>query len=83
MILKDENGKVINHKNIEHIEQGLAQKYITPNDKVLELGARYGSVSIITNKIVNDKSTHYVVEPDSAVCTTQCYTIRDCSYDDY
>jgi len=67
MILTDENGKVINHNNIEHIEQGLAQKYITPNDKVLELGARYGSVSIITNKIVNDKSTHYVVEPDSSV----------------
>ena len=67
MELRDENNKIINHKNIEHIEQELAQKYIKEHHKVLELGARYGSVSIITNKIVSDKKSHYVVEPDKVV----------------
>jgi FkbM family methyltransferase len=67
MELRDENNNIINHKNIEHIEQELAQKYIKEHHKVLELGARYGSVSIITNKIVSDKNSHYVVEPDRAV----------------
>jgi len=69
MKIYNENNKLINHKNVEHIEQELTKKYIQPNDIVLELGARYGSVSITTNKILNDnaKKSHYVVEPDSSV----------------
>lgn len=67
MKIYDEAGNIINHENVEFIEQQLASKYIKPHHKVLELGARYGSVSIITNKIVEDKSSHYVVEPDKEV----------------
>ncbi len=67
MKIYNENNVLINHNRVEHIEQGLAKKYIKPEDRVLELGARYGSVSIITNQIVNDKETHYVVEPDASV----------------
>jgi len=68
MKIIDERGKIINLKN-EHIEQSLAEKYIESNDKILELGARYGSVSIVCNKKLNDsaKNNHYVVEPDSDV----------------
>ena len=53
--------------NMEHIEQALVKHYIKENDKVLELGARYGAVSITTNKILKDKKSHYVVEPDKKV----------------
>jgi len=67
MEIYDENNKLIPHLNVEYIEQELASKYIKPHHKVLELGARYGSVSIITNRIVEDKSSHYVVEPDKEV----------------
>jgi FkbM family methyltransferase len=82
MKLYNEKGQEINYKNIEHIEQRLAQKYIEPNDKVLELGARYGSVSIVTNKIINDKSSHYVVEPDSEVwnCLQKNMELNDCRF---
>lgn len=65
--------KLINEKNrivsntIECVEQDLVKKYIKPEDLVLELGARYGSVSVTTNKIVKDKKSHYVVEPDKLV----------------
>ena len=67
MKIYDEKGKLINHELVENIEQKLAYRYIRPYHKVLELGARYGSVSIITNQIVKDKSSHYVVEPDKEV----------------
>lgn len=67
MKIYDEKGQLINHEHVENIEQKLAYRYIRPYHKVLELGARYGSVSIITNQIVKDKSSHYVVEPDKEV----------------
>lgn len=67
MKLYNERNRLINHENIEVIEQQLTKKYVKPNDRVLELGARYGSVSIITNQIINDKQSHYVVEPDACV----------------
>ena len=82
MKLYNEKGQPIDYNNIEHIEQGLARKYIEPNDKVLELGARYGSVSIVTNKIINDKNCHYVVEPDSEVwnCLEKNMELNDCCF---
>ena len=65
--------KIIDEKNrvvpntIEIVEQELVKKYVKPDDRVLELGARYGAVSVTTNKILNDISKHYVVEPDASV----------------
>jgi len=67
MKIYNENNVLINHNKVENVEQGLAKKYIKPEDRVLELGARYGSVSIVTNQILNDKESHYVVEPDASV----------------
>lgn len=66
-IIKDEHGNVIDTTKMETEEQLLANKYINPDDKVLELGARYGSVSCVINRILSDKTQHVVVEPDSRV----------------
>ena len=50
--------KIINEKNrivpntTEIVEQELVKKYVKPDDRVLELGARYGAVSVTTNKII-------------------------------
>ena len=42
-------GQLINHKIEERTEQEQAFKYIYPDDVVLELGGRYGTVSSIIN----------------------------------
>ena len=82
LIYYDENDKLIDHKNIENIEQDLCLKYINSNDVVLELGARYGTVSILTNKIIDDKLNHYVVEPDNTVWKSleDNMIINDCNF---
>jgi len=59
-----------NKVDIEHVEkpeQDLVSKYILENDVVLELGARYGSVSCIINSKLNNKNNQVVVEPDNRV----------------
>ena len=52
---------------IEKQEQDLVNQYILENDVVLELGARYGSVSCTINKKLKDKNNQIVVEPDNRV----------------
>ena len=61
----DENGN--DCTNVEVSEQQLAREYILPSDTVLELGARYGSVSCCINKRLNNKQNQVVVEPDQRV----------------
>ena len=61
--LIDNFGKKIDYMKIERTEQLLAFKYVRQNDTVLELGARFGSVSCTVNKILNKKHNHVVVEP--------------------
>jgi FkbM family methyltransferase len=59
-----------NRVDIEHLEvheQILANQFILENDVVLELGARYGSVSCIINSKLNNKNNQVVVEPDGRV----------------
>jgi len=65
MEFKDQYGKIIDHLNIERDEQLQAEKYLTSECVVLELGARYGTVSCIINKKVG--SNMVVVEPDVRV----------------
>lgn len=50
---------------LENEEQALAQKVIAPDDVVLELGARYGSVSCVINRNLRNKLNQVVVEPDA------------------
>lgn len=66
-IFYDENNNIIDHYNVENIEQELCKKFIDSKDIILELGARYGTVSCVCNKIIDDKENHYVVEPDEKV----------------
>ncbi len=63
----DQYGNIIDTSEVENIEQDLANKYILPNDVVLELGARYGSVSCVINSKLLNKTNQVVVEPDSRV----------------
>lgn len=66
-IILDENNKRINTHKVEKLEQELAGKFIEENDRVLELGARYGSVSVVINKKLKNKDKHLAVEPDCRV----------------
>jgi FkbM family methyltransferase len=66
----NEKNELIDHKTEEIIEQYQAYQFIKPDDIVLELGGRYGSVSVVINKLVNDKKSHVVVEPDLNVIPT-------------
>ncbi len=60
-------GKKINHNLIEFPEQQLVNNHIKPDDVVLELGARYGTVSCAINKKLNNKLNQVSVEPDKRV----------------
>jgi FkbM family methyltransferase len=66
-LILNEEGKPINTFTIEKTEQEYANKYIDSNDVVLELGARYGSVSVVINKKLCDPTKQMVVEPDERV----------------
>lgn len=65
--LFDEKGNKINSRESEYPEQCLSHAYIDPKSTVLELGARYGSVSCIINKKLQNKNNQVSVEPDSIV----------------
>jgi FkbM family methyltransferase len=67
MIFKNETDNIINHKMIESQEQRQAEQYIKSDSIVLELGARYGTVSCIINKKLSIKTNQVSVEPDILV----------------
>lgn len=67
VILFDEHGNSINATESEYPEQCLSFLYVDPNSTVLELGARYGSVSCIINRKLTNKQNQVSVEPDSTV----------------
>jgi FkbM family methyltransferase len=67
MIIFNEDGLIVDTKNVEAYDQYLANKYILKNDVVLELGARYGSVSCVINSKLDNKYNQVVVEPDTRV----------------
>uniref|UniRef100_A0A6C0EE91 Methyltransferase FkbM domain-containing protein n=1 Tax=viral metagenome TaxID=1070528 RepID=A0A6C0EE91_9ZZZZ len=69
MEIRDKDDILIDISNIEKPEQDLVDKYILENDIVLELGARYGSVSCIINSKLKNKYNQVVVEPDDRVWT--------------
>jgi len=67
MDIRDMNGKKIDINFLEVDEQRLAKTYIQEDNIVLELGARYGSVSCIINSKLKNKYNQVVVEPDNRV----------------
>ena len=70
MEIRDSKNNLVNILSIEKEEQDLANQYILENDVVLELGARYGSVSCVINSKLNNKYNQVVVEPDNRVWTS-------------
>jgi len=67
MLIFNERNERVNTEYMERPEQELASQFIQPSDIVLELGARYGSVSCVINSILDEKTNQVVVEPDSRV----------------
>ena len=67
MLIYNEINKLVDIKNVEASEQKLAKQYILEDDCVLELGARYGSVSCTINAKLKNKLNQVSVEPDSKV----------------
>lgn len=63
----DMMGNTIDINEVEKLEQDLVKKYIEPNDIVLELGARYGTVSCAINNKLSNKKNQVSVEPDDRV----------------
>lgn len=64
----DENGHKIDYSKVETVEQNHARKFIKKDDVVLELGARYGGVSLTIDKILLEPQWQLVsVEPDKRV----------------
>jgi FkbM family methyltransferase len=63
----DEKNKILNNWTSEFEEQYQASKYVEPDAKVLELGARYGTVSCTVNKKLRYPKQQVVVEPDHQV----------------
>jgi UDP-glucose 4-epimerase len=52
---------------LESDERLLARQYVPKNATVLELGARYGTVSCVLSEVLDDPTRHVAVEPDASV----------------
>ncbi len=63
----NDKGQLIDSDTIEKPEQDLAQMFIQPEDCVLELSARFGTVSCTINRQLKIKTNQVVVEPDERV----------------
>ena len=61
MNIVDMHGNKVDTEHMEKDEQDLVNQYILESDVVLELGARYGSVSCIINSKLNNKNNQVVV----------------------
>jgi len=67
MMFVDENGAAIDITAQETTEQEIAKTFIEPDSVVLELGARYGTVSCVINKRLSNPLNQVSVEPDRVV----------------
>lgn len=63
----DENNAVIDIFKIETVEQKQAWDYVPSDGIVLELGARYGTVSCLINHKLDNPKAQVSVEPDPVV----------------
>ena len=83
MLIYNEKGEKVDIEKLEAYEQFLAKKYVRADDTVLELGARYGSVSVCINNKLQNKKAHVAVEPDSRVWDALSFnkTINKCEFE--
>lgn len=82
MSFVDEFGRPVNTEAEEVQEQQQARDFITSDCVVLELGARYGTVSCIINKQIGNPLHQVSVEPDQAVwdCLHRNRDANGCSF---
>jgi len=73
MLFYNEFNIIIDNDSVEKPEQDLANLYILETDVVLELGARYGTVSCVINNKLNNRQNQVVVEPDHRVWNALTY----------
>lgn len=65
---KNEKGKIINHKSVRGEQPEQVMAFDTPSTcKVVELGARYGTVSVALSAQLDDPTQHIAVEADPKV----------------
>ena len=69
MVFVDREGNPVNI-DYEKEERFLIRTYLPKNACVLELGARYGTVSCVISEVLEDPTKHVAVEPDSSVIET-------------
>lgn len=62
----DRNGQAVDVA-FEKEEQSLVRTYIPRDATVLEMGARYGTVSCVISDVLDDPTRHVAVEPDTTV----------------
>jgi FkbM family methyltransferase len=67
IVLYDEHNTLIDRTQAEYPEQCLSHMYVDKDASVLELGARYGSVSCVINQKLQDRTKQVSVEPDASV----------------
>ena len=65
--LKGENGQLIIPHEIEPVIARMVEEFVKPDDCILELGGRTGSVSCLINKKLTNPANHVVLEPDPTV----------------
>jgi len=66
MVFVDREGNPVNI-DYEKEERFLIRTYLPKNACVLELGARYGTVSCVISEVLEDPTKHVAVEPDPSV----------------
>jgi FkbM family methyltransferase len=82
MDIIDECGRTVDVERLEHREQVHAYLFVEPNDVVLELGARYGSVSVVINHKLNNPLNHVAVDPDERIweCLERNREVNGCKF---
>jgi len=82
MEIYNEKGDKVDTEVWENREQIHANAFVEPNDVVLELGARYGSVSVVINRKLNNPLNHVAVDPDDRIwkCLELNKNINHCGF---
>ena len=82
MEIYNESGDKVDTEYWENREQIHAKEFIQPDDVVLELGARYGSVSVVINRKLNNPLNHVAVDPDDRIweCLERNRSINNCKF---
>lgn len=84
-VFYDENNNLLDDfsRNVENGSRYLIEKYVKSDMNVLELGARYGTVSVCLDFILNEpKKQLLCVDPDISIknCLEKNREINNCSF---